>query len=81
MKRRVIVECYCDQFPDIKTPCCNFFKQMLNDCHVRMTYKEKQNMYGIKLVASKAVQPLFYCPWCGFKLPEPVKPVQKSNKI
>lgn len=70
MKKKITIECLCNKFPDIKTPCCNFFKQMLNDCHMRLTYLPHHNMYGIKIVGTGSTQGIQYCPWCGTKFPE-----------
>lgn len=72
MKRTVTVRCSCNQYPDFQTPCCDFFKQMLNDCRVRLKYDEKNNTYGILLVGKKGMQPIYYCLWCGKKFPDSI---------
>ena len=48
MKQRITLECLCNQHVDRPTPCCDRFKRMLNDCSVRLVYREEYNMYGIK---------------------------------
>lgn len=73
MKRRITVECLCNNRLDHKTPCCDFFKQMLNDCSVRLVYKEKWNSYGIIIIGSGSSQGINFCPWCGIKLPERIE--------
>lgn len=70
MKRRITVDCTCNKFPDIETPCCDFFKERLNDCHTRLNYLADRNIYGIKLVGLDATDAFRYCPWCGKMLPE-----------
>lgn len=69
-KMRVTLKCECNKFLDHKTPCCEFFKRMLNDCKVRLTYSEKHNLYGIQIISSNGVQGIRFCPWCGIKFPE-----------
>lgn len=68
--KRVTVRCRCNKFPDHITPCCDFFKKMLNDCYVRLDYLKERNMYGILFVGDLVIQGFFYCPWCGTKLPD-----------
>jgi hypothetical protein len=69
-KITVTLECICDKFKDLPTPCCDFFKQMLNDCKVRLEYRPTFREFGIKLVGSGGLQLIDYCPWCGTKLPK-----------
>lgn len=68
-KTNVVLECACDKFKDIATPCCDFFKDMLNDCKVRLEYRPTFREFGIKLVGGGGLQLIYYCPWCGRKLP------------
>jgi hypothetical protein len=70
MKRRVVVECTCGSYPNHVTPCCDFFKKMLNDCYVRLSYKKRYNLYGIAFVGEDNLQGIYFCPWCGARLPE-----------
>lgn len=70
MKTRLTVPCSCNKYLNRITPCCDFFKQMLNDCQVRIVYSEKSGRYGIDIISSGAMQGILYCPWCGTKLPE-----------
>jgi len=69
-KVKTTLECVCDKFKDLPSPCCDFFKQMLNDCKVRLEYRPAFREFGIKLVGSGGLQLIYYCPWCGTKLPE-----------
>ena len=64
-KKRITVECACNEYTDLKAPCCEFFKQMLNDCGVRLGYSTERNVYGIRIVGSDSFQRIKYCPWCG----------------
>jgi len=69
---RVTLKCRCDKHLDRITPCCEFFKQMLNDCRVRLVYLERRDMYCIRFIASSGKQGILYCPWCGTKFPDPL---------
>lgn len=69
-KTKITLECTCDRFKDLATPCCEFFKQMLNDCKVRLEYRPVFREFGIKLVGSDSLQLIYYCPWCSTKMPE-----------
>lgn len=45
----------------------------LNDQRVQIFYSPQMREYYIPLKKSLAVQCIFYCPWCGKKLPESVR--------
>lgn len=69
-KKRITLECLCDKYSDHETPCCDFFKQILNNCKIRLVYIKKRNMYGIEIISCPGlVQGIRYCPWCGAKFP------------
>jgi hypothetical protein len=63
--KRVKVECACNNYLDKETPCCDFFKKMLNDCGVRLGYLKHDDMYTIRIIGSDSHQVIKYCPWCG----------------
>jgi hypothetical protein len=63
------MRCTCNQLKDMKTPCCDEFKEMLNDCKVRLEYRPTVREFGIRSVSSSRLFLIRYCPWCGAKLP------------
>ncbi len=53
--------------------CCKLMNQFLDDPKVPLQYYPIAREYGMILNQSPAVQLIFYCPWCGCKLPESVR--------
>jgi hypothetical protein len=68
-KIKITIECTCNKFKDLATPCCDEFKEMLNDCKVHLDYRPMIREFGIKSISSSRLFLIRYCPWCGSKLP------------
>lgn len=49
--------------------CCKMMRFILNEKRAYLYYDEVFRWYGLKLYKSRARQGIFYCPWCGKKLP------------
>ena len=52
---------------------CNFMAEMLDEGSVSITFLPRFREYGIDLRESEAFQLMYFCPWCGKKLPEPLR--------
>ena len=51
--------------------CCDMMKELLEENKVAIGYSKKFRSYYIDLKTSKnACQDIYYCPWCGNKLPK-----------
>jgi hypothetical protein len=51
--------------------CCNLMDEFLEENKVSIGYSERFRSYYIELKTSKsATQDIYYCPWCGKKLPK-----------
>lgn len=53
--------------------CCELMDMFLKDPKIPLKYYPMAREYGMSLNHSSAVQLLFYCPWCGKKLPESLR--------
>lgn len=53
--------------------CCDEMNEFLDDERIPITYTPKFREYHLPLVGSDALQQVCYCPWCGSKLPEPLR--------
>lgn len=52
--------------------CCNFMSEFISDKRVNIGYRSKFRKYFIPLSYEgeiTAIQCIYYCPWCGEKLP------------
>jgi hypothetical protein len=49
--------------------CCELMNLFLNDARINIFYDEVTREYYIKIDGGNSIQCLFYCPWCGKKLP------------
>lgn len=52
------------------THCCELMDQFLVDPKVPLGYYPICRKYGLILKHSPAIQLIYYCPWCGAKLPK-----------
>ena len=57
----------------VNVHCCEQMDLLLEDPKVPIEYYPIAREYGLTLRGSSAVQLLYYCPWCGTKLPESVR--------
>src|ERR1700722_5993915 len=69
-KKRITIQCTCNAYDDIQTPCCDELIRSLNDCSNHLHYSRKYRQYGIRRVGSTSITCIDYCPWCGKKLPK-----------
>lgn len=53
--------------------CCQFMKSFLNDKKIPLKYYPIIREYAMPLKGSSAIQCIFYCPWCGKKLPKDLR--------
>lgn len=53
--------------------CCSLMDDFLKDYRVQIFYSPRMREYYIPLKDNPAVQGIFYCPWCGKKLPKSVR--------
>ena len=53
--------------------CCGQMARYICDPRINVHYCSKYREYAIYLQDSPAKQCLFYCPWCGKKLPEDLR--------
>lgn len=53
--------------------CCDLMTSQLHDKRMPINYDKVLKEYFIYLFYSKAIQSLWYCPWCGTKLPESLR--------
>jgi hypothetical protein len=50
--------------------CCSDMARHLEGGEVAITFSPKFRRYGIRITGSDfAIQEIYYCPWCGSKLP------------
>ncbi|MCC7415360.1 MAG: hypothetical protein IT346_04725 [Epsilonproteobacteria bacterium] len=52
-----------------KKHCCALMEQFLDERKVSINYSPRFRAYSIKLASSSGLQMIYYCPWCGMKLP------------
>jgi hypothetical protein len=51
--------------------CCSEMSYFLQEQKVAIGYSKRFRSYFINLISSKyATQSIYYCPWCGNKLPK-----------
>ena len=50
--------------------CCREMTQFTSDPRVQIIYSPRVREYYIPLKSQIAVQTIYYCPWCGKKLPD-----------
>lgn len=50
--------------------CCKLMDTFLEDKRIPLQYNPITREYSIPLKGSSAIQLIFYCPWCGKKLPK-----------
>ena len=55
------------------THCCECMEMFLQDAKVPLKYYPIAREYGLALQHSSAIQLIYYCPWCGTKLPESLR--------
>jgi len=53
--------------------CCSLMDNFLNDPRIPMYYSPRMREYYIPLKNHSAAQCIFYCPWCGIKLPKDLR--------
>lgn len=53
--------------------CCELMDKFLEDPKVPLEYYPICREYGLILQDSPAIDILYYCPWCGEKLPESLR--------
>ena len=53
--------------------CCSLMNDFLNDGRVQIFYSPQTREYYIPLKKHMAVQCIFYCPWCGSRLPKDLR--------
>lgn len=53
-----------------QTHCCKLMNEFLSDKRIPLHYDPIMREYFLPLKNSKAIQLIFYCPWCGSKLPK-----------
>ena len=49
--------------------CCKLMTDFIDDKRVQIGYRPRYRDYFIPLLNQRAIQGIFYCPWCGTKLP------------
>ena len=55
----------------LKEHCCSLMQDFLEENKVAIGYSKKLRAYYIDLKTSKiACQTMYFCPWCGKKLPK-----------
>ena len=50
--------------------CCENMNFFLKENKVAIYYSSKERKYGLDLKYVEAIQSIFFCPWCGKKLPK-----------
>ena len=54
-----------------KNFCCKEMESHLLGKEVALRYNERRRSYGIRILdGGTSVQAIYYCPWCGTKLPK-----------
>jgi len=53
--------------------CCDYIKQALNDPTVYFDYQPEYRRYYINTESKAIIHQVYFCPWCGTKLPEDLK--------
>ncbi len=53
--------------------CCQLMSDFLNDPRIPIGYSAAYREYYIKLRSTTSIQLMFYCPWCGVKLPKDLR--------
>lgn len=61
-------ECTCNQHPEYKA-CCSLLQDFVNNCKTGVKYHPAEREITILLAREMGRQTVYYCPWCGFKLP------------
>ncbi len=49
--------------------CCESMSSFIEDERVQLLYISKYRSFGIRYWKSSSYQEIYYCPWCGTKLP------------
>jgi hypothetical protein len=68
--KQITIECTCNQYQDVETPCCEALKRNINDCENHLYYSRKYRQYAICRVGTTSITCIDYCPWCGIKMPK-----------
>jgi len=50
--------------------CCEDMIFFLNEKKVGIQYNNTERLYSINLITSGGLQKIYFCPWCGSKLPK-----------
>jgi hypothetical protein len=50
--------------------CCKEMDFFLEENRVAISYINYERLYAIDLKSSNGLQTIYYCPWCGSKLPK-----------
>ena len=54
--------------------CCEEMARHLGDQEVPITYNPRLREYGISLLGTDdVIQTIFFCPWCGSRLPDSLR--------
>lgn len=53
--------------------CCELMASFLQDSRIPIRYLAKFREFYLPLQKSAAAQCIFYCPWCGTKLPHDLR--------
>ena len=53
--------------------CCELMDDFIKDTRIPIDYRPRFREYYIPLKRSGAIQCLFFCPWCGTKLPKSLR--------
>lgn len=59
--------------PSCPLHCCQQMSAFLEEKKVHISYSQRFRQYGIVLSGGNVIQEIYYCPWCGTKLPGSLK--------
>jgi hypothetical protein len=57
-----------------KKHCCKKMEKNIGENKIHLYYSQKIREYGINILdGGTSIQCIYYCPWCGIKLPESLR--------